>query len=89
MLAMLIASDAYTFQKHIKMLGGRNIQLDGAVGTKIGTGVNQKLGFFGNAPVVQQNAINSPSGGATVDAQARQAAADIITALQNLGLIAT
>ena len=47
---------------------------------------NKKTGFFGKAPVVQQAAISVPSGGVTVDSEARTAIGTIITTLQNLGL---
>lgn len=46
-----------------------------------------KIAFFGGGtPKSQQAAITPPSGGATVDSQARTAIADIITKLQTLGL---
>lgn len=46
-----------------------------------------KIAFFaGGTPVAQQAAITAPSGGATVDSQARTAISTIITRLQTLGL---
>lgn len=46
-----------------------------------------KIAFFaGTTPKSQQTAITPPSGGATVDSQARTAINDIITKLQTLGL---
>lgn len=46
-----------------------------------------KTAFFGsNTPVAKQAAISTPSGGATVDAQARTAINTIITTLSSLGL---
>lgn len=43
--------------------------------------------FFGSTTLVnKQSAISPPSGGATVDSQARTAISTIITTLQNLGL---
>lgn len=46
-----------------------------------------KIAFFGGGtPKTQQTAITPPSGGATVDSQARTAINDIITKLQTLGL---
>lgn len=88
MFAMLLASDRYTVQKHIQIFDGRNIQLGRTTGTKIGTGTDQKLGFFNKAPVTQQPTVLAPTGGATIDAEARTAVSSIITALRNLGLIA-
>lgn len=46
-----------------------------------------KTAFFGsNTPASKQAAITTPSGGATVDSQARSAISSIITTLQSLGL---
>lgn len=48
-----------------------------------------KIGMFGAVPVIQPAAIASPSGGATVDTECRAAVASLLTALRNLGTIAT
>jgi hypothetical protein len=46
-----------------------------------------KVAFFGsNTPIAKQSAITAPSGGLTVDSQARTAIGTIITTLQALGL---
>ncbi len=63
------------------------------MGTKIGTAATQYLGFYGVAPVVQQGAITTPSGGGgsdgdAVDVTGRTAIGQIKTALHNLGLVA-
>lgn len=58
-------------------------------GTKIGTGATQKIGFWNATPVVQPSAVADPSGGATVDTEARAAVADLLSRLRTLGLIAT
>lgn len=47
------------------------------------------LAFFGVAPVAQAAYIADPTGGATVDAEARTAITAVITALENYGLLAT
>lgn len=47
-----------------------------------------RIGFFGKQPIEQPSAIASPSGGVTIDSQARTAIDSIRTALQNLGLTA-
>lgn len=45
-----------------------------------------KIGFFGAEPAIQQTQITTPSGGGTVDSQARSSIVEIKTALTNLGL---
>lgn len=46
-----------------------------------------KTAFFGsNTQVSKQSAITAPTGGATIDSQARTAIGTIITTLQSLGL---
>lgn len=47
------------------------------------------LGFFAATPVAKQAFIADPTGGATVDAEARTAITAVITALENYGLLAT
>lgn len=88
-LQELLASDRYIFHKTIQVLDGRNIQVGKTTGTKIGTEATQKVGFYGETPVVQAGAISTPSGGATVDAEARTAITSVITALRNIGIINT
>ena len=78
----------HTFEKSMQILNGRDIQVGRSIGTRIGTATDQKIGFFGKAPVAQQGAISAPSGGATIDSQARTAITSIITTLQTLGLTA-
>ena len=57
-------------------------------GLQICTAATDELGFFGATPVDQPATVADPSGGITVDTQARAAVADIIDRLQELGLIA-
>ena len=52
-----LASDRYIFHKTIQILEGRNIQTGRATGTEIGTATDQKIGFYGKTPVVQQTGI--------------------------------
>lgn len=76
-----------TFNKHIKLENGVDISTTGDRGSRIGTSSNEKLGFFGAQPVVQQSSITSPSGGGTVDSESRTAIGSIITTLRTLGFI--
>jgi hypothetical protein len=57
-------------------------------GLKIGDAATALLGFYGVTPVDQPDTIADPSGGGTVDAEARTAINALIDRLQELGLIA-
>lgn len=88
-LEQLFGLDRLTFQKNIQIFNARNIQLGKTIGTKIGTAIDQKLGFYGATPVDKPETIADPSGGGTagVDTPARNAIIAIIDRLQELGLI--
>jgi hypothetical protein len=87
-LAFLLYSDRAVYSKNIQMQGGRNIQLSTVTGTQIATATDQLLAFYGITPVNQPDTVTDPSGGATVDSQARTAINAIIDRLQEIGLIA-
>ena len=57
-------------------------------GTKIGTATTQKIGFYNATPVVQPTNVTNPTGGATIDSEARTAIDAILTRLETLGLFA-
>ena len=57
-------------------------------GLQIGGASTDELGFFGATPVDQPATVSDPSGGSTVDTEARAAIAAVIDRLQELGLIA-
>lgn len=78
-------TDRFIWKKLLQFLDGRNIQFGRTTGTMIGTAADQKLGFFGHAPVAQQSHISAPSGGATVDTNARTTINSIISLLQTFG----
>ncbi len=87
-IGAMVKSDRFVFQKNIQFLDGRNIQLSTATGTTIGTAVTQKLSVFNAIPVVQAGAITAPTGGGTIDSQARTAISSLITAIKNFGITA-
>ncbi len=87
-MADFVYSDRYIAQKHMQFMNGKNIQFAKLNGTKIGTAADQKFAFYGKTPVIQASAISSPSGGATVDLQARSAISSILTVLSNIGITA-
>jgi hypothetical protein len=57
-------------------------------GLKIGTATTSLIGFYGVTPVDQPATVTDPTGGLTIDAEARTAINAIIDRLQELGLIA-
>lgn len=76
------------FNNKIYFKDGTNIATGGTNGLKIGTATTNKIGFFNATPVDQPATVSDPSGGATVDSQARTAISSVIDRLQELGLIA-
>jgi len=67
-------------------LSDNDIILGTATGTKLGTLASQKLSFWGVTPVIQPAHIPDPTGGATVDAEARTAINSILAQLASTGL---
>ena len=69
------------------------IQVHGDIRAKAGgltIGItDNKLGFFGATPVLQQAYVPDPSGGAVIDLQARGAIVSLLTELETLGLLAS
>ena len=57
-------------------------------GVKIGSATTSLLGFYGVTPVDQPATVTDPTGGLTVDAEARTDINAIIDRLQELGLVA-
>ncbi len=65
-----------------------DIEIGTARGLKIGRTIDQKIGFWGVTPIVQPVAILTPSGGTTIDIQARSVIGTIITTIKSTGLTA-
>jgi hypothetical protein len=88
-LDQMVGGDRFVFRKNIQIENGVNIRLSPQSGTKIGTATTQKIGFWDVTPVDQPATVTDPSGGATVDSQARSAIVALIDRLQETGLIAS
>ena len=52
-VADFVYSDRYIFQRNIQIQDGRYFQFALGEGTKFGTSVNQKIGFWAQTPVIQ------------------------------------
>lgn len=85
-IAQLLKSDRYTIDKTLQIMDGGNIQFGRANGTSLGTAPDQKLSVFGVTPIVQGGVIANPSGGSTVDTQARNAIISIISIIKSFGI---
>ena len=71
---------------HATYAGGFEIQAVDYNGARTGINIQSNgsaalLGLYGATPVVQPSAISAPSGGSTVDTQARAAIASILDAI--------
>jgi len=66
-------------------LSAKNIQTDTETGSKIGTGADQLLGFYGATPVDQPDAVADATGAGDVVAQLNL----LLARMRELGLIAT
>ncbi len=86
-ISTLFRTDKYVFERLIEIANGKNIKLGDGTGTKIGTTSTQKLGLYGTTPTAKQATVSAPSGGATVDSQARSAIGELIIRLQTIGII--
>ncbi|KKN76237.1 hypothetical protein LCGC14_0372630 [marine sediment metagenome] len=64
----------------------KNISFNTTTGTKIGTATTQKIGFWNATPVVQQAHIADPTGGGTIDAEARTAINSILGQMATTGM---
>lgn len=86
----LIRNDKLYSKYHLRLEEGRNIELGTATGTQLGTSSSEKLGLYGTTPVDQPDAISSlTETGSDQDSTARAGVNDILTALREVGIIAT
>lgn len=72
-LAAFMTNDHYIFDMPIQILDGRTITTGRTTGTIIATATDQKLGFFGHAPITRPAAGSSAS--------------SVIAALQSIGIV--
>ena len=82
-------SDRFMIYKTMQFLDGRNIKLGNSNGTKIGTEITQKIGFWNVSPISQRSGsaqasvITTASTQTTPFGYATQAQADAIVTLVN------
>ena len=88
-LGSLIKSDRFTFQKDLQIQDGRNIIIGATLGTRFGTNASQLIGFYNADPVAQRSHVADPSGGGTIDSQARTAIVSILANQEALGFHAS
>lgn len=79
--------DRMVLYRYLTLKDGNNNSVFsyGSTGINIGS-TGGKVGLYGETPVVQSGAISAPTGGVTVDAEARNAINTIITDLKNIGI---
>ena len=87
-LDQLSADDRFVFRRNLEIENGNNIEVGRRYGSKICTDIEQKLAFWDSTPVNRPVKADDPTGGATVDTQARNAVIFLIDRLEELGLIA-
>lgn len=85
-LGHFMRASKYTFERPIQILDGNDITLGTSIGTRIGS-TGSKMAFFGKTPIVQYPTgyLIQPTGGATVDNEARARIQDINTLLAAFG----
>ena len=67
---------------------GTVLSTGSTTGMKFGHATTEKRAVFGETPIVQQSAITAPSGGTTIDSEARTAINSIRTVLSAFGFTA-
>lgn len=78
-LAHHIKQSKYVFDRPIQILDGNDITIASEHGTRIGTSAAQKIAFFGKTPIIQYPTgyLIQPTGGITIDNEARARIQDI------------
>jgi hypothetical protein len=89
-LFQFMRPDKFTFNrpvffKDVNFNDQSNIAFSTVTGTQIGTAETQKLILWGGTPVVRPSFIADPTGGLTIDSQARTAINSILDLLISIG----
>ncbi|MCP3684630.1 MAG: hypothetical protein GY861_18340 [bacterium] len=79
-------SDLKIFRKKVEFKNDVTFANDMSFGGEVT--FEDKVGFYGTTPVAQQSSVTTPSGGATIDTQARSSIGEIKIILDNYGLTA-
>ena len=95
-LDQLSGDDRFVFSRNLEIENRNDIEVGRRYGTKVGTSVTEKLGFYGVTPVVQQDnsatagAFSAESGTAVLAGStfSGYTIGEIVTILQTLGFIA-
>lgn len=80
---------SYDTNGDLTIADGNNVIINTTIGTKLGTGATQKLGFWNATPVVQPTAVADAAGGGVIDAEARTALNNLLARLRTIGIVAT
>ncbi len=83
LLANLMFNGEYKFLRNVNFGPNAKLSLTGDLSLGVSS---SKVGFYGASPVARQAAVTSPSGGATVDSQARTAIDALRSRLTTIGI---
>ena len=83
-LEALIKSDSYTIHKRMQFLDKVNMEFSPTTGTRIGTAITQKIGFYNATPIIQRSGSAQAAVGGTADGTYSVGEQDMINDLVTL-----